>query len=298
MSSDKVNAKNPEGGFALFVVLSFILVTASIATPFLIGAKTQALISRNTLDAVRNKLILRSLIEIAGTRYFERYADRTVIPAVHVSCPTVSFDFQDHAGLIDLNAASPEVLAIGLESLGVSSLQAEKLAMEVIRFRSVSSGSQPDGDGGQPKNGYKNAQFENAMELLELAETAGVELPQLHEVFTVHSGTGTIDLVATQGRLLERLERLSAAERFFVVNDVRRTNAVTVAATIQLAPGERASAQAVMGSSPGSGLMRLLGPLSSSRSDEGAPNAAAPPSLECEAFFDPVMINAIKRLTS
>jgi type II secretory pathway component PulK len=291
-------AKSTDAGFALFVVLSFMLIAAAVTAPLLTGAKIQAMVTRNTWHATKERIAHRGLLEMAAVRYFERYQDRSAAPAKGVTCPGVTFRFQDHGGLIDLNASSAEVLAIGLESLGLTSVQADRLAEEVIRFRSVDTGL-PGGSGtSQPKHGYKHALFENTVELLELSETSGAKLKGIDGVFTVHSGTGTVDVAASQGQLAETLERLNASERFFLVNDVRRSNAVTITVAIQSNNAQSSVASAVMGTALSPGEARFVSPVSLQSGVKSAADYLPPQSLDCEDFFDPVMRDAILELAS
>jgi general secretion pathway protein K len=298
MASEGAPKGTSEGGFALFIVLSFLLIAASVTTPLLTGAKIQAMVTRNTWNATREKFIYRGLLEMAGVRYFERYQDRENKPATDVGCADVTFHFQDHSGLIDLNAASAEVLAVGFESLGLNKIQAVALAGEVIRFRSVSLGLSQLSGLAEPKNGYKNALFESTAELLELSEAAGVTLDGRDGIFTVHSGTGTVDEAAAQGRLLKKLEALSAAERFFLVHDVRRGNAVTVTVALRADKRRRALARATIGTAPVAGTVRFLSPVSLQFEAAEAQDDIDPPSAACGAFFDPVMLDAIAGLAS
>jgi type II secretory pathway component PulK len=291
-------ARSSDAGFALFVVLSFMLIAVAVTAPLLMGAKIQAMVTRNTWNATKERIANRGLLEMAAVRYFERYQDRSAAPAKSVSCPGVKFRFQDHGGLIDLNASSAEVLAIGLESLGLTSVQAAGLAEEVIRFRSVNTGLPVAAGISPPKYGYKHALIENTVELLELSETSGAKLKGIDGVFTVHSGTGTVDVAASQGQLAETLERLNASERFFLVNDVRRSNAVTITVAIQSNNAQSSVASAVMGTALSPGEARFVSPVSLQSGVKSAADYLPPQSLDCEDFFDPVMRDAILELAS
>jgi hypothetical protein len=298
MASKGRTSRTSDGGFALFVVLSFMLIAAAVTAPLLMGAKIQAMVTRNTWNATKGRIAHRGLLEMAGVRYFERYQDRTAAPAISVSCPGVTFRFQDHGGLIDLNASSAEVMAIGFESLGLTSVQAGGLAEEVVRFRSVNTGLPDVGGISPPKHGYKHALFENTVELLELLETSGAKLTGVDDVFTVHSGTGTVDVTASQGRLAATLETLNASERFFLVNDVRRSNAVTITVAMRSNRAQPSLAHAVIGMAPSSAEARFLSPVSYQSQVKSARDDLPPPSLDCADFFDPVMQDAVLELAS
>jgi general secretion pathway protein K len=116
---------NRDAGFALLVVLAFLVLAASIATPFLTSTRTYAFATRNVAKAAIGGEQLRGAIAIAATGYAARALDGTDLPK-QVTCAmsqpgiTIAFDFQNHAGLVDLNAASAEALKTGFLALGVS----------------------------------------------------------------------------------------------------------------------------------------------------------------------------------
>jgi hypothetical protein len=292
-------------GFALVIVLTFLLLAAAVTTPFLVGAKIQALVTRNTGQSTREKIVLRGLIEVAGTRFFELYQNRDIKVASSVYCPAtgfsrpdVTFHFQDHSGLIDVNAASAEVMTIGFESLAITHNKAVALAGEAVRFRSVNDG-QRDIDGlTAPSGGYKHALFERSVELQDLL--AGINIPQddIERVFTVHSGTGTVDEAASQGVLLEKLGALKAGERFFVVSDVRRGGALTVEAELVYGNGGSISGSAVLSPGDTAGHARLLEPPTFHRGGKKKTPDAVSSVSGCADFFDPVLLQVIAKVTS
>lgn len=291
-------------GFALVAVLAFLLIAAAFSAPFLTGAKTQALVTRNTGQLTRDKILLRGLIEMAGTRFFELYQKRDLDTASSVLCPASGPDrpdiilhFQDHSGLIDLNAASAETLAIGFESLTIERDEAARLAAEAVRFRSVDAVQTPRSQLAPPRGGYKHALFELTAELADLLAGINVSRDAIDAVFTVHSGTGTVDEAAARGPLLARFGALKAGERFFIVSDVRRGSAVTVEAALVFKNGRSASASAVLAPGETSGQAFFLEPLSFERSAKKQRPDDAGSALTCVDFFDPVLLDAIAQVT-
>jgi general secretion pathway protein K len=305
MSGESAEEPDSDMGFALAVVLAYLLMAAAFATPFLTGAKIQALVTRNNSQSTREKILLRGLVEMAGARFFELYQDRRIDIATAVHCPAASpggpdvfFHFQDHSGLIDLNAASPEVLAVGFESMAIGRDPSVKLASEAVWFRSVDTGQRTEGELTPPRGGYKHALFENSAELLDLLAGIDVRKVQVDRVFTVHSGTGTVDEAAAQGALLARLGALRSGERFFVVSDVRRGSALTVEVEIAAGNGREYSGRAVLAPGETSGQARFLEPPSFRRSAKKTAPGAVGSVSECSDFFDPALLEAIAKVTS
>jgi hypothetical protein len=305
MSGETSHKPEIDEGFALFVVLAFLLMTTAFTTPFLAGARINALVTLNASKFTREKFVLRGLAEMAGVRFFERYQDREFKAAAIVYCPAsrpggpkVNFFFQDHSGLVDLNAASAEVLAIGFESLALKRDTAAILAGEVIRFRSVELGQVSKNERPVPRGGYKHALFESTAELSDLTGAFNIKLADIDRIFTVHSGTGTVDDAAAQGGLLEKLANLQAGDRFFVVNDARRGNAVTV--TVNLTDGNHPAifGSAVLSPAESVGEVRFAGPFSYRQDTAQARSASLEPGLPCGDFFDPVLIDAINEALS
>ena len=305
MNANQDKSAESETGFALVAVLAFLLLAAAFTTPFLAGAKIQALVTRNTGQFTREKILLRGLIEIAATRFFELYQKRDYDAASAVFCPTggpsrpdVLFHFQDHSGLIDLNAASAEVLAIGFESLNMNRQEAAMLAGEVIRFRSVNDGQRSSGGPASPRGGYKHALFERSAELQDLLGQAKIAQVEIDHAFTVHSGTGTIDEAAAQGALLARLSAIKVSERFFIVSNVRRGAAVTVEVGLDSGNGHSVLGRAVFAPGEMPGIARIVEPMSFTRAAGKSAPGAAGQVLKCADFFDPVLLEAIARVTS
>lgn len=287
--------RDDNGGFAIFVVLSFLLITIAIITPILAGVRFKALMTSNTAEFTREKLLARGLLEIAAVRYFERYQDATVKPATDVGCPKIHYHFQDHSGLIDLNGSTAQVLSIGFESLGLPKQDAAKTAEEVIRFRSTDGGGALQSDTQPPKGGYKHALFENTVETLELAGTNGLSLWNINKVFTVKSGTGTLDETALQEPLSGRIKLLNAGEKFFLVNDIRRTNAITVSAYFDAGREQTGAASALFGPANDVGLVSFLEPPSYKHGNDRN-KARGQNQISCEDFFDPVLITMLNNV--
>ena len=257
------------------------------------------------MSGQENCVLLRGLMEMAGARWFEFYQDRERDAASAVDCPgagpgrpEVIFHFQDHSGLIDLNAASADVLAIVFESLAVKRDEAAMLATDAVRFRSVEDGGRPADELTSTRGGHKHALFERAAELQDLLDEFDIGEDEIERVFTVHSGTGTVDEAAAQGALSAWLGALKAGERFFVVSGVRRGSALTVEVELVSGNGRKVGGRAVLAPNEALGPVRFLEPPSFDRAAKKAAPGAAGPVLDCAAFFDPALLEAIAKVTS
>ena len=290
MIHETLRETEDDSGFALFIVLGFLLLATAITAPFLVGARIGALVTRNTTQSTREKIMLRGLVEMAGVRFFERYQDRDFQVASRVDCPAadpgapdVRFYFLDHSGLIDLNAADADVLETGFESLDMAPDKAAALATEVIRFRSVDAGTAAATGQKYLPGGYKHGLFEDTSELQDLMHGSGVALSDISRTFTVHSGTGTVDDAAAQGGLQERLANLTASERFFVVTDARRGNALTVKVELTRVGAQTVSSSAIVAPGQNAGEVRFVGPTSFERESGQTRPIKREPDIACAA---------------
>ncbi len=290
-----------DSGFALFIVLSFLLIAAAITTPFLANARIEALVSRNVSNAAQDKVLLRGILEVAALRYFELYQTSQTKPARSVQCKLpeldLHFDFQDHSGLIDLNAASADVLKLGIQSFGIADDKAQLLGKEIVRYRSVENTTGQQAAGLLPRDGYKNALFENAAELNDLLVPAGILVNDIDQVFTVHSATGTVDEAAAPWQLLALIEKIPAIDRYFLVNDTRRTNAITVSVNMQRFGKIQTTAKAIFGRGQSGSGVQFFGPATLDARHGNTSGGTLRPDQTCEAFFDSQLLQALQEVT-
>ncbi|MFI7996042.1 hypothetical protein ACFMKC_19795, partial [Acinetobacter baumannii] len=100
---------------------------------------------------------------------------------------------QDHAGLIDLNAAGLDLLNLGFQSLGYSGDEARSLSLGVLRYRTIgdmTTGMKLDIE--LNPAGLKHAAFEDVAELHDFLALRTVSVMRLAGTFTVHTQTGTL----------------------------------------------------------------------------------------------------------
>ncbi|MEP6564732.1 MAG: hypothetical protein ABJB10_06300, partial [Mesorhizobium sp.] len=100
---------------------------------------------------------------------------------------------QGHAGLIDLNAADHNLLALGFASLGLDAEASRDLSIAVEYFRSSASIFAAAAKAKvevEVEGGYKFAQFESVAELQDFTPLRTMALVDLYGTFTVNSPSG------------------------------------------------------------------------------------------------------------
>jgi general secretion pathway protein K len=297
----KEGPKN-DAGFALFIVLSFLLIATAVTVPFLTNARIAALVSRNTGQFTHDKLLLRGLLQVTAIRYFELYRKTENRPAGAVDCNFAGLSFnlniQDHSGLIDLNAASADVLSLGFQSFDIPTETAQILANNVVKYRSVDTLATAQPGDLVVRNGYKNALFEHVDELYDLLTAAKIAIKNIESVFTIYSGTGTVDEAAAPQQLLAVIEKRAAVDRYFIVNDTRRANAITVSVSMKRADAPQTFAKAIFGRNQNNLGLVSLSPLSLARTSESVSDLNRNKPVACEAFFDPQIMQVFQEAVS
>lgn len=188
-----------DDGFALVAVLVFMLVVSAIVAPFAIAARTRLMIAGNQTEHERLALLADGLANVVSAQLVQG-----LWPAAReknsssAGCRSGQFSFevrvQNHAGLIDLNAAGRDDLAAGFTSLGLSQEVSNSLADSVIRSRSPVSVFGSVFSTRAELESDRHGPFESVSELQELASLPSVPLAALYNTFTIHSRQGAIDL--------------------------------------------------------------------------------------------------------
>lgn len=286
-------------GFALFAVLSFLLLAASVVTPLVMNARTSALIARNVADDVKMRLLADGLIDLAKAEITAKAGlPDFSIPQV-VQCAfgssRISYEFQNHAGLIDLNAASADLLRVGFLASGHSADIAEKLAQTVLRFRSVEQGADQFSPV-QVAGGLKFGLFESVDELNDFQATDMDLTPDYHRTFTTRTATGTVLKSAMPSATELVLKNMPEQDAYFVVSG--SPPIVALSLSISVSRQGKATHQALMDTGPdAAGIFRNLSPLRPIGQKDGVDVL---PSLDntvdCNAFFDRGTIDAMRIL--
>jgi hypothetical protein len=284
-------------GFALFAVLSFSLLAATVSIPFLTGARTRALVARNIVAELRGDMITRGLVQIAAARLFDlRHAPDFLMPRT-VKCrigeTSVSFVFQDQGGLIDLNMAPKELLIIGFGALGFEPAIADRFADTVIEFRGTAS-KRTSIAPTPVRGGYKRAKFEAVSELVDFDRIEGSVVPLLTSVFTVHNGTGTVFVHLASEKIQEALKVIPETQAYFVVQGQAMSSPVSILVAISNPRYPTYQASAVIRGEEANTGHTFLSPITFEPTSELVPEAESPGS--CDMFFGDKMLAVFNTL--
>jgi len=190
------------GGFALLMVLLFLLVVASVLTSLVLAARTDLLIASNKFRQDRLAILAEGLVTAL--------AREIASPASEIRNPAISFRsapmrcqigtlriearIQDQFGLADLNTAGAGLLEAGFVALGLDRGKSASLAATVIAFR------RPPGTGGESSDidttmiagGLKEGPFEAVEELYDFRDLRNMPARQIVETFTIYGHRQTI----------------------------------------------------------------------------------------------------------
>lgn len=287
-----------DSGFALVAVLIFFAVASGLLAPFFIAARTTLFLAHNHYVAEKDRLFLNGVGKLAvaqfiakrlaGDRSANAFSKRKVVCLLNRETLTVSF--QDHAGLIDLNASGRDLLAIGLRAVGIDEANAPFLAERILQSRSIKQSGQDETDDylKHPESGLKHFRFEAVEELYDFRLLDKIDREKLTAVFTVHSRRGSISRQELPAPLLRTIDQLPPTSLPFVLNGQLPTQIITANLTLYNPSGKLTSATLtgqLTNNSSGTGI-KILAPLvidvSAAESDLGAP---APGAADCGLFF-------------
>ncbi|MEZ6000428.1 general secretion pathway protein GspK [Hyphomonas sp.] len=208
--------QDSQGGIAVMAVIWTIAIASAITLVALSvsSAYVQAVSVRN--QAVKLSAAADAGLFMAIDELLQRDSinpaphDGTPKPAVFDDIPLI-ISVQDTAGLVDMNAARPALLAALFEGLGASSQEASQLADEIIDWRDPDR--RPTGTGGEAQAysaaglsyGPKNNQFVSLNELGQIIHFPAPWITRLDSVATIHSGLTGIDPTKASPELLELL---------------------------------------------------------------------------------------------
>ncbi|MFK0693143.1 hypothetical protein ACFX5Q_34170 [Mesorhizobium sp. IMUNJ 23033] len=208
MTGNHHGDESGRAGFSLVAVLVFMLIVSAIVVPFAVTAKTRLLIASNGLEQERLSLLAEGLSNVVSSELTNGPVETLAMNSTPMGCQSGELTFevriQDHNGLIDLNAADADLLALGFVSLGFDRGTAGDLAKAALRFRVNASAFAAQSDPATSSVGpleSKGAPFESVSELKEFSGLGSKRLEDLYAVFTVHSKRGTTSLEHAPGRL-------------------------------------------------------------------------------------------------
>jgi hypothetical protein len=196
--------RNPgEQGFVLVWVLGSIMLLASILTPFAIFARIHFMLAANVEESFRFDLLADGFSALAlATLSGRGESGYPLLNGDQQACSidgyTVLVSLQDHSGLIDLNGAPPELLALGFQAVGVEAQDAGGLAQTALAYRQVRSRSERTET---TAVNLKHAPFEAVVELREFPRLREIPTRGLLDIFTVHARQGTVSRPLAQPAL-------------------------------------------------------------------------------------------------
>jgi general secretion pathway protein K len=144
----RASRRDGERGVALVVVLWFTAAIAALAVAFGALARGEALRSRNMVDAITARALLRAALDRGVMEILE--------PTVPAPAPGVALDWQlagarlvitirGESGKVDLNGADSRVLRGLVEALGRDEAEAANVADAIVDWRDEDSLRQPHG---------------------------------------------------------------------------------------------------------------------------------------------------------
>lgn len=288
-----------EEGFALFVVLAFLLIAAAVTVPFFTIARQYAFLSRNSTLSLKEHTLSDALLRVAAQRYSEVANGPGGAPST-IECdgseiyPGLSLSFRNHAGQIDLNAASGDLLTLGFMALGAEKDAAALLASTAEAYRVVNTGSTPDDERLAVVGGLKHASFESTSELFDFELPAGVDAGMIEAVFTIHSQSATLDKRFSIPPLRRLVDSAGRSKDAFAIEG-RPSAAFTVEARLYTGRQRTIHASAIYTGGLEGAPARRNGPMSVNIAGADLPGAERD-HAQCASFFDRASLSIIADL--
>ncbi len=146
--------RDAEAGFALLMVLLFLLAVTAILAPLVLGARTELLVASNQLQQQRLETIADGLLTVLARDLAapptEPRNEEIRVRSEPLRCRSTRYlieaRIQDQRGLIGINNAPAELLSEGFRALGFPSGDIAELTEALIAYRTRPP--EDDGDGG------------------------------------------------------------------------------------------------------------------------------------------------------
>lgn len=213
-----------EAGFALLMVLFFLLAVTAIIAPLVLGARTDFLVAANRLQQDRLETIADGLLVVLarelGAPPLEPRNEAITVRSAPLRCRDAQYMIearvQDQSGLIGINTAPAELLAAGFRALDFPPGDVAELTATLVAYRTLPS-SENAGAPGDPvlaplaegddrvTGGLKRKPFEAVEELYDFAGFRGKPVRALSEVFSIRNETETISGPRISTRLSREL---------------------------------------------------------------------------------------------
>ncbi len=180
-------------GFALIVVIAFLLIFSSFLGVFAMSAHIKALTGATRLSDFRLQSVANAITAMIAYKISTQSSGNADF-AGFAHCRVGGFDVdigvQPHSGLISLNLAGEETLMVGFDALGIANSDQKTLARAVAQFR-YPSGLSDEASLPSLPNGYKYGPFEDIMELTDFKPLEDIPAWKLARVFSVYGSLAT-----------------------------------------------------------------------------------------------------------
>ncbi|MDJ0613682.1 MAG: hypothetical protein QNJ29_08370 [Rhizobiaceae bacterium] len=221
----KKQKQDAQEGFALIVVLLFLLVATAIITPMVLAARTDFLLSSRTYLNTRQSAMSEGILNIIAREIALQGVEKNEAllfdsTPMQTGCGDyrITVSVQDQSGTIDLNAAPEELLEEGFKALGIATSDSQRLARLVVAYRSPkeSTGIEPSGVGDLVA-GLKYFAFEAVEELYEFPGLSKMPPELISQVFTTYSRRATVTSQNMSALLSEVLPDRPTGQYPFIV---------------------------------------------------------------------------------
>ncbi len=214
---------NHNDGFALVAVLAFLMMFAMFLTPFVTASKVRTLTVSNHFESKRLDLAAQAINEMLSSKMSRDpsfkgkllEASRQAPQSCKIRDIILTAEVLDQSSLIDLNRATPELIALGLERLGLETLQAVETAQAMVSFRSFASAAHAASSQAERSQDMKHGPFESIVELHEFVSLQPIPLDRLARLFTLSNPTENL----TNRSLFPDLQRRLGTVRVSEPND-------------------------------------------------------------------------------
>lgn len=192
-------------GAALLLVMWLILLLSGLVAGYAMSARIESLQGNGLVRSVAAREAARAGIEIAVSRMMNPDPAQRWVPdgrgnAIRFDGASIDVAIRDEAGKIDLNGATPELLAALFRGLGETQGAATRLAGAIVDWRDDDTLTQPAGgaeDGDYASAGLawgaKDAPFETVAEVEQVLGMRPGLYATAAPFLTVYTGGATPD---------------------------------------------------------------------------------------------------------
>ncbi|WP_232628499.1 general secretion pathway protein GspK [Methylobacterium sp. Leaf118] len=212
-------ARGAESGFVLPAVLAIMIVVSAAALVATERHRTRLAVAESQTRSLRLQGLADGAARLVATGFVlerTRGVAGLGLPrnGASVACDLaggrrLTLAVQDHAGLIDLNAAPRPLLETAFRALGLGDSDALTLAAEVLDYRDANDDPEPNGGAEAPQYaaralayGPRNGPFTSVDEIERLPSLTADRAARLRNAVTVYNPGGGIDPALAPERAL------------------------------------------------------------------------------------------------